>query len=723
MRILKHLFGAGLLAASLLSSPPFAQAQTPTGSLITARSGHTETLLPNGKVLIAGGYIGTSGSVYTASAELYNPTTGTWTNTGAMNAARISHTATLLPNGKVLVSGGTSNGGTGLASAELYDPATGTWTLTGPLGAGRMLHTATLLSNGKVLVAAGGIWPGCCFLFFNSAELYDPAAGTWAPANPLTTARVGATATLLPNGKVLILGGTADGHVGLASAELYDPATGTWAVTGSMTTGRLYHTATLLPSGKVLAAAGYHDQFGVKSIASAELYDSTNGTWTATSALTSARHAHTATLLPNGTVLVTGGSSNEAAEIASAELYNPAGGAWTTATGLLTARHQHTATLLPNGKVLIAAGITNAAADYVTSSAELYDAALSLYSECQDLNNNQMPAGWSMEVGTGVGSSFANGRLNAYQVDGGAGITRVPFILTNAANRIKLEWTSYLAPIYWGMGSAGYIALDHGGECSAASRVSTYGWGSDEAAYFSVNGLNSPMSRVPMETGTFRNSLVFEKGHATFEVRRTSDGSLFNTVTTNSPAFAPELATSATFSLRVSTTTGPSTWIDDICFEVQYATNIAPTITTNPVTQTVGLGGSATFCVTATGSTPMNYQWYLNGSEVGGANGACFTIPTTSPAWLGSYQVKVWNSAGTNWSTTAGLWLDTLKMYAGVNVYGPAGSNCVVQYATNLTVPVTWTPLKSVTILNNPTVIIDYDSPGQPKRFYRTVPQ
>jgi hypothetical protein len=150
---------------------------------------------------------------------------------------------------------------------------------------------------------------------------------------------------------------------------------------------------------------------------------------------------------------------------------------------------------------------------------------------------------------------------------------------------------------------------------------------------------------------------------------------------------------------------------------------VPPTITTNPATQTVGVGGPATFSVTATGSTPMNYQWYLNGSLVSGATGASFTIPTTSADWLGSYQVRVWNSAGTNWSATAGLWLDALKMYAGVNVYGPAGSNCLVQYATNLTGTVTWTPLQSVTIVTNPTVIIDYNSPEQPKRFYRTVPQ
>ncbi len=164
----------------------------------------------------------------------------------------------------------------------------------------------------------------------------------------------------------------------------------------------------------------------------------------------------------------------------------------------------------------------------------------------------------------------------------------------------------------------------------------------------------------------------------------------------------------------VGTATSTNAWL---------ALPTPPTITTNPATQVVGLGGAATFNVAATGSLPLSYQWYLNGSAIGGANGASLSIPATTADWLGSYQVQVWNVAGTNWSATAGLWLDALKMYAGVNVYGPAGSNCVVQYATNLAAPVTWTPLQSVTIVTNPTVIIDYDSPGQPKRFYRTLPQ
>src|SRR4051812_13007861 len=149
------------LAALLLSSAGIERARadafggTPvwrtTGSLATGRNTHTATRLPDGMVLVAGG---TDGSISLASAELYDPASGTWTTTGSMNAARHAFTATLLPNGQVLVAGGFDNStGLNLNSAELYDPATGTWSTTGSLNTGRYFHTATLLPNGQVLVA------------------------------------------------------------------------------------------------------------------------------------------------------------------------------------------------------------------------------------------------------------------------------------------------------------------------------------------------------------------------------------------------------------------------------------------------------------------------------------------------------------------------------------------------------------------------------------------
>jgi WD40 repeat protein len=217
--------------------------------------------LLSGKVLIAGG----GGS----SADLYDPTTGTFTATGSMTTARGSPAATLLPSGKVLVAGGGVDG-----SAELYDPTAGTFTATGSMiraitdnTATRAVHTATLLPSGKVLVA-GGLDKNYVFA---SAELYDPAAGTFTVTGSMTAARWDHSATFLGNGKVLIAGGSGD-----TSAELYDPTAGTFATTGSMTATRYSHTATLLLSGKVLITGGRPDEFtmslGGPTLASAELY-------------------------------------------------------------------------------------------------------------------------------------------------------------------------------------------------------------------------------------------------------------------------------------------------------------------------------------------------------------------------------------------------------------------------------------------------------------------
>jgi hypothetical protein len=173
-----------------------------TGRLANARFYHTATLLPNGKILVAGGY--DNKAVYLASAELYDPASGSWSETGNLNTGRWAHTATLLPDGKVLVAGGYNFAATGpLASAELFDPATGTWSTTGSLAVQHSDHTATLLPDGQVLVAGGYNIDGP----LASAELYDPASGTWTATGTLNTARRNHTATTLSNGKVLVAGG------------------------------------------------------------------------------------------------------------------------------------------------------------------------------------------------------------------------------------------------------------------------------------------------------------------------------------------------------------------------------------------------------------------------------------------------------------------------------------------------------------------------------------
>ncbi len=335
----------GLGSARLASAQVVGPSWSYTGNLNAARDAHTVTLLPNGKVLIAGGHNNNSAL---NSAELYDPATGTWSLTGNLNRARAFHGATLLPNGKVLVAGGSTN-----HSAELYDPATGTWSYTGNtsrVGGDK----ATLLQNGKVLVVAG-----------HNAELYDPATGTWSSTGNLNTTYCCGTATLLQNGKVLVVGGSSDDEKKIA--QLYDPATETWSITGNLNTGRWYaHTATLLPNGKVLVAAG--SEGGDDVLNSAELYDPATGTWSYTSNLNKARGVHTATLLPNGKVLVAGGFGYDYEGLNSAELYDPATGTWSITANLNTAC-VGPATLLLNGKVLLAGGYANGS----LNTAELYD--------------------------------------------------------------------------------------------------------------------------------------------------------------------------------------------------------------------------------------------------------------------------------------------------------------------------------------------------------------
>jgi WD40 repeat protein len=221
-------------------------------------------LLPNGKVLAAGG---ANSSALVAVAELYDPSSGTWTATGSLINARYLHSLTLLPNGKVLAAGGLGYNGVPYSSAELFDPASGTWTATGSMVNARYFHKATLLPNGQLLASGGTLGPGGSS-YLASAELYNPSSGTWTATGSMATTRGLHTSTLLPTGKVLVSGGYNGGR--LSEAELYDPASGIWTVTGSLSVGRDGEPATLLPNGEVLNAGGFNGNY--QSIA--ERYDS-----------------------------------------------------------------------------------------------------------------------------------------------------------------------------------------------------------------------------------------------------------------------------------------------------------------------------------------------------------------------------------------------------------------------------------------------------------------
>lgn len=396
------------VAAGKVTNSPSAE-QTPTLGLNIPRENQQANLLQDGTILITGGdnvggAISTS-EIFTAKLDSSSPTGNFFTLAAPMSVPRTGHQATLLSNssGQVLITGGTDNNGTVYSSAELftpgptpgnpgsfntttlYDATAQAFTSTSTsMNVARTFHTATQLVSGKVLITGGEDANGNPV---SSAELFDPTAGTFTyTTGSLVQPRYGHNATLLTDGTVLITGGRdASGNPTLI-AEIYNPVTNVFTVTQNatktptqMVIARLGARAVVLGGGTVLISGG-QDSFG-NALNSAEIYTPATGTFTltqdanGTSNMALARYSHTATLLPDGTVLITGGQGIGGTAISGQEIYNPVTGDFSTvAASMITPRSNHTATFIPNGSVLLAGG-ESSSGSFLTA-AELFSSTM-----------------------------------------------------------------------------------------------------------------------------------------------------------------------------------------------------------------------------------------------------------------------------------------------------------------------------------------------------------
>lgn len=338
--------------------------------LLQGRGEHTTTLLPDGRLLAVGGR---SDATSLNSTEIFDPSTQSWSAAEDMEYERFDHSAVLLKNGQVLISGGdkmATGGGwykrddsTAIKPSALYDPASGNWTTTGSTvnehGTG---HTATLLDNGQVLIT-GGLYEALAEtprVPSSFTELFDPSTGTWKNTGEMNEARYRHKAVLLENGNVLVIGGT--------SWEIYETSSGTWSETGQLPNDHgIQFTATELSDGRILVAGGGHSETVEDTeiappspISNADIYDQSDGVWSSVADMINPDVGHTATLLSDGTLLLVGPVSSQ--------LYNPEADSWSDAGQLSIQRGApmiggpadafHTATLMNDNKVVIVGGVT-----------------------------------------------------------------------------------------------------------------------------------------------------------------------------------------------------------------------------------------------------------------------------------------------------------------------------------------------------------------------------
>jgi N-acetylneuraminic acid mutarotase len=512
-----------------------------------------------------------------------------------MLATRKSHTATLLQNGKLLVVGGYGSNGP-LSTAELYDPATGSWSATGSMYKARHAHSTTLLPDGKLLVAGGIGINGT----LKDAEIFDPTTGLWTQTQSMAFGSAVHAGVLLGSGKVLMTGGLiSETHTFHSRSELYNPANGIWVMTGPMSAPRASHVATVLQNGNVLISGGNQGGF---AYGLAQLYNVSTGSWENAGSMNNARWEHAAVLLPDGKVFVVGGVLENHINNAtsSAEAYDPNTSTWTPRSAMGTAIASPTATLLSNGSVLVAGGrnsfgSVSLAKIYYPSINQWYSVASMASSRCNHTSTS-LSDGKVLIAG---GTSSGNAILSSVEI---YSATQPPPVVTAPSIASEPSGLNVTA------GASATFSV------SAEGTSPSYQWYKDGSL---ISGATASSYTIP-------SAQASDAGNYTVFVYNTAGSVISNAATLTVNSAPPPLVVTA------------------------------PSIISQPASVSVIAGASASFSVSAGGTSP-SYQWYKNGSLISGATASSYTIPSPGALDAGNYTVFVYNTAGSVISNTATL--------------------------------------------------------------------
>ena len=607
-----------------------------SNSLTPARALPTATLRADGNVLVSGGGTGSN------ATDLFDATALSFTSATPLQTGRSGQTSTLLPNGLMLIAGGTTDGSTALATAELYNPADGSFTLTGTLNQARRNHRAFLLDSGKVLLLGG--------TGLSSAELYDPATGAFTVTGAMASVRDSATASRLPDGRILVAGGS-NGSSRLATAEIFDPGTNSFSTAGSMLKARQFHTATTLPSGQILFAGGTGDT----STGSAELFNPSQQRFTAAGDMIQSRQEHVGVLLAGGMVLLAGGNSGVAnTAIDQAELFDPSQGTFLKTDFMSTVGAPTTgaaATILPSGKVLVTGGTSNGTA--VVAGSELYTPTDGLTAAAADATLTA-PA-YVAQAATAVAAhvtAAANARYIWMVSNGtlvsGQGTPSVTFNMgaTGNATLDVLIVTDRLVPSHGHAVVVGEPAPVITSFTAAASPV-LYG---------------SSTSITPVFTGATAGSVIGTGAAGSSDVTASAATGVAVPV---GPLTAP-----VQYRLTITNRAGVSS---SQTLTVNVSSVIVSAI--SPANPFVSVNGARTFAATVSQAVNTGIVWSATGGTIDPVSGAW-----TAPAVAGSYTIKATAAAdGTTFVATTATVVDLPAIQsftassATVN-YGAAGS-------------------------------------------------